>query len=139
MQNNSLISSSWTEKKWVQWTRFSLFLLLSFSIPVLLGVLVLKQNGFYPFDSNGITIISIDFQSQYISYLRYYRKLLIENGSLIYTTSKTFGGDFLSISLTNLAQFLTILFKSSKIASGISSIIFSNSLFSSLKESNKLN
>ena len=109
MQNNSLISSSWTEKKWVQWTRFSLFLLLSFSIPVLLGVLVLKQNGFYPFDSNGITIISIDFQSQYISYLRYYRKLLIENGSLIYTTSKTFGGDFLSIFTYYLASPFNLL------------------------------
>ena len=109
MQNNSLISSSWTEKKWVQWTRFSLFLLLSFSLPVLLGVLVLKQNGFYPFDSNGITIISIDFQSQYISYLRYYRKLLIENGSLIYTTSKTFGGDFLSIFTYYLASPFNLL------------------------------
>ncbi len=109
MQNNCLISSYREEKKWVKWTKFTLFLLLSFSLPILLGTLILKQNGFYPFDPDGITIISLDFQSQYISYLRYYRELLIENGSFIYTTSKTFGGDFLSIFTYYLASPFNLL------------------------------
>lgn len=104
MQNISLTKVSEKSRSVIRWVRFSLLLIAAFSIPLGLSILILKRAGFYPFDPNGFTIISIDFQSQYISYLRYFRNLLINHNSFIYTTSKTFGGDFLSLYTYYLAS-----------------------------------
>jgi uncharacterized membrane protein YfhO len=60
--------------------------------------------GFTPFKADGVILISIDFQSQYITYLRTYKQILIGKKSLIYTQSKLFGGDFMSIFTYYLAS-----------------------------------
>lgn len=78
--------------------------LLSFSIPFILLVIIFATNGFTPFKENGVTLISIDLQSQYITYLRTYKQILCGNQSLIYTQTKVFGGDFMSIFTYYLAS-----------------------------------
>jgi len=70
---------------------------LSFLIPFLICIFLFKNNGFYPFNEDGLSILSFDLQSQYISYLRYYKQCLLNGNSLIYTLTKLFGGDFMSI------------------------------------------
>lgn len=51
----------------------------------------------------------IDMQSQYISYMRYYKSVLEGNKSMIYTLSKVFGGDFMSIFTYYLASPFNLL------------------------------
>jgi len=82
---------------------------LSVSIVLLLYFLLFSTNHFYPFSKDGQTVLMIDAQSQYISYLRYYRNLLLNKGSFIYTTSKAFGGDFLSLYSYYLASPFNLL------------------------------
>lgn len=75
--------------------------------------LLYKTNNFYPFSQNGKTVLMIDAQSEYIAYLRYLRNILLNGGSYIYTNSKVFGGDFLSIYTFYLASpfnFLLVFF-----------------------------
>ena len=104
METKFNLSLTNVQRTALKWGSFTLFLLLSFFAPLILSFVLLRNRGFYPFDENGYTIIRRDFQSQYISYLRYYRTLLIEHGSFIYTTSKFFGGDFLSLFTYYLAS-----------------------------------
>ena len=83
--------------------------LLSFAIPFALMVIVFATNGFSPFTKNGLTLSSIDFQSQYISYLKTYRQILLGKQSLVYTQAKVFGGDFMSIFTYYLASPFNLL------------------------------
>lgn len=71
--------------------------LLSFGIPLLICFILFATNNFYPFDKNGNTFMTIDAQSQYIAYFRYYKALLSNDSNMIYTMSKTFGGNMVSI------------------------------------------
>jgi len=75
----------------------SILILLSFLLPLSLILILFSNNGFYPFVSDGQTIIMMDMQSEYIAYFRYFKAVLESNNDLVYTYSKTFGGDFLSI------------------------------------------
>lgn len=70
---------------------------LAFLIPFILLIILFSANGFGIGSYESNTIIMIDMKSQYIAYLRDYRNLLLNNGSLIYTTSKAFGGDYMSL------------------------------------------
>lgn len=78
--------------------------LLAFCIPFILLIIMFALAGFTPFKANGVTLISLDFQSQYITYLRTYKQILLGKQSLIYTQSKLFGGDFMSIFTYYLAS-----------------------------------
>ena len=92
--------------------------ILVISIPVLVFFFIFRQNGFYPFNESGSTILMIDGQGQYIAYFRYFKYLLLNNEQGIYTLSKTIGGDFLSIYSYYLASpfnFLIVLFKDENI------------------------
>lgn len=80
------------------------YISLSFILPLFLLLLLYGLNQFYPFNQEGFTPLMIDAQSQYISYLRYFKAVLEGDESLIYTFSKTFGGDFLSIYTYYLAS-----------------------------------
>ena len=74
---------------------------------VCLGLLMImfSLNGFALFNHQGNTIISFDMQSEYISYLRYFKAMLLKDGQLdVYSFSKDFGGDFLSIYTFYLAS-----------------------------------
>ncbi|MFA6829226.1 MAG: YfhO family protein, partial [Bacilli bacterium] len=95
-----------------------ILIILALAIPLVICLIVFSVNGFYPFDKSGNTILMIDAQSQYISYLRNYREILLSGDSLIYTTSKLFGGDFLSIFsyyLSSPFNLLLVFFPSTEI------------------------
>ncbi|MCI2068709.1 MAG: YfhO family protein [Bacilli bacterium] len=83
--------------------------ILSFVLPFLLCVILFAVNGFYPFALKGHTILMIDAQSQYIAYYRYFKGILERNESLVYTMSKLYGGNFLSIYTYYLASPLNFL------------------------------
>jgi len=86
-----------------------LLAILSFLIPLVLLLVLFSTNNFYPFSKTGSTILMIDGRSQYIAYFRYLKSVLENNESLIYTYSKTFGGDFLSIFSYYLASPFNLL------------------------------
>ncbi|MCQ2772197.1 MAG: YfhO family protein [Bacilli bacterium] len=50
-----------------------------------------------PFGDKSSTMMTLDMQSQYVVFMRYYREVLLGNQSAIYTGAKVFGGDFMSI------------------------------------------
>ena len=78
--------------------------LLSFAIPMIITIVLFSKMNFTPFGDKSMTIMMLDMQSQYIAYLRYYRECLLGNVSAIYTETKVFGGDFMSIFCYYLAS-----------------------------------
>jgi len=86
-----------------------LFSLLAFVIPFAILLIIFNAYGFAPFQENGKTIISLDLQSQYISYLRYFKYVLQGDNSLIYSQGKLIGGDFMSIYTYYLASPFNLL------------------------------
>ena len=83
--------------------------LLSLLIPLSLCYLLFKNNDFYPFASDGHTILMYDAAGQYIAYFRYFKMLLEQGDSFLYTLSKTLGGNFLSLYSYYLASPLNFL------------------------------
>lgn len=88
---NNLLSDG-KEKK----LKTIVFAMLAFLLPLGLLTLLFILEDFAPFGGNR-SILMIDMQSQYISYLRYYKQVLLGNQSFIYTNAKIIGGDFLSL------------------------------------------
>ena len=77
---------------------------LSFIVPLILLMILCTTNGFALFNYTNKTMMMLDMNSQYITFMNYYRSLLLGDGNFIYTTSKVFGGDFLSIYTFYLAS-----------------------------------
>lgn len=76
-----------------------------FCVCLLFLMVIFSLNGFALFNHDGNTIISFDMQSEYIAYLRYLKAMLLKDGQLdVYSFSKDFGGDFLSIYAFYLAS-----------------------------------
>lgn len=114
---------------------FSIFLLISFFLPLLLLNILFKNNNFYPFIKEGNTPFMIDAISEYISYFRYYKHILEDGGSFIYTTSKLFGGDFMSIFtfyLSSPFNLLIVFFSYEEIPTFFITILFLKICFTSL-------
>lgn len=93
-----------------------LYFLLAFAITFLIYVFIFQSLGFYPFKEDGLTSLMSDQRDQYIAYMRTYQNILKNGGSLTYTLSKTFGGDFQSLFAYYLASpfNLLLVFISSK-------------------------
>ena len=83
-------------KKWNLVKEIS-FIALSFIIPFAILIILFTTNGFAMNSYKGNTVMMIDMQSQYIAYMKDFKHILINRESLIYTTEKAFGGDYLSI------------------------------------------
>lgn len=82
-----------------------LFPACAFIFALVLLLIIYAANGFALFDHNGLAVISFDMQSQYISFLRYFKTMLESHGGIdVYTFGKVFGGDFLSIYTFYLAS-----------------------------------
>ena len=89
-------------------------LVLSFVVPFILLIVLFNANGIALNGYKNQTIMMIDMQSEYICYMRDLRHILINHESLIYTTEKVFGGDYLSIFTFYLASpfnFFVVFFK----------------------------
>lgn len=69
--------------------------ILAFIIPVFIFTLILSANEIYPFGDS--TILFVDSQGQYITFLSYYRSLFLTNNDLSYTFAKSLGGDMASL------------------------------------------
>ncbi len=74
-----------------------LYFLIAFFLTFGIYILIFKSLGFYPFDEKGLTTMMLDQRDQYISYMRTYQETLRNGGSLVYSLSKVFGGDFQSL------------------------------------------
>ena len=87
---------------------------VSFLLPLFVLIVLFYNNDIALFFHIGKTVLSYDMQSQYICYLREFRNNLLHHGSLVYTNTKVFGGDYSSIYLNYLASpfnYFVILFK----------------------------
>ena len=69
----------------------------AFLIPLIAIMIIYAVNGFTLNSHSGYTIIGFDMQSQYIAILRHYKYVLTHNESLVYTTMRNMGGEYLSI------------------------------------------
>lgn len=78
--------------------------LLAFVIPFVLLIILMNSNHIALGGYKNYTIMMIDMQSEYICYIRDLRNILLHGGSLVYTTEKVFGGDYLSIFTFYLAS-----------------------------------
>ena len=79
------------------WIKEISLAILSFFIPFILLIILFSVNKIALNNYSNSTIIMMDMQSEYIAYMRDLRRILLSDGSLIYTNSKLFGGDYLSI------------------------------------------
>ena len=87
---------------------------LAFLMPFIALIILFSANQIALFSYSNKTIISLDMQSQYICYLRDFRNTLLNGGSLVYSTEKVFGGDYLSIYtfyLSSPFNYLVVFFK----------------------------
>ena len=78
------------------------YLIATFFIPIIIMFGILCLVGLYPFGNHSSMVI--DEGAQYIYYLEYFRDALLGKGSLIYSWSRTLGGEMLGISAYYLAS-----------------------------------
>jgi len=81
-----------------------LYVFLSVAGVLLFAWLLLRNNGFFPFASDGNTVLMMDARGQYIAYFRDFQHLLKTHGDTIYTTAKALGGDYQSLYAYYLAS-----------------------------------
>ena len=130
----SLIDPSATDKKrngflsfFKRLTKTRYFYLVgAFFLPVMLMAGAHAACSFFPIGNQ--SILSLDFQAQYIYYFEYVRKLLTGQGggSWLYTWSRTLGGEFLGYVAYYVASpfnLLTVLFPQKHIALAASFIV----------------
>lgn len=78
------------------------YLIGAFFIPIIIMYTILCFMGLYPFGKYSSMVI--DEGAQYIYYLEYFRDALLGKGSLLYSWSRTLGGEMLGISSYYLAS-----------------------------------
>ena len=69
------------------------YLLGAFFIPFFIMFAAHAAVGFYPFGNS--SVLSLDFQAQYVYYFTELRRTLTEGGGWFYTWSRTLGGEFM--------------------------------------------
>ena len=69
------------------------YLIGAFLLPIFIMTGVYACAEFFPFGNQ--SILSLDFQAQYIYYFEQIRRLLTEGGSWFYTWSRSLGGEFI--------------------------------------------
>ena len=69
----------------------------AFVIPLIALIILFSVNKFALNNNKDFTIISFDMQSQYIAILKNYKYVMTHNESLVYSTMRLFGGEYLSI------------------------------------------
>ena len=82
---------------------------LAFILPFVMLIIVFASNKIALFDYKNSTTIMIDLQSQYIAFIRDFRRILLEGGSFVYTGGKSLGGDYLSLFTFYLASPLNLI------------------------------
>ncbi|MBO4428817.1 MAG: YfhO family protein [Clostridia bacterium] len=102
------------------------YLVGAFFLPVLLMLGAHAAASFYPFGNQ--SILSLDFQAQYIYYFEQIRRLLTEGGSWLYTWSRTLGGEFMGYVAYYMGSpfnVIVALFPDEQIAIAASAVVLS--------------
>lgn len=93
---------------------------LSFLIPVLVMLLILKSRGFYPFGDK--TLFIMDMRDQYLEFFASLRNVAFGDDSLFFSWSRSMGGNYLGLFAYYVASplsFITIFFPLKKLTSAI--------------------
>lgn len=90
--------------------------LLAFLFPlfILIGIFIYLK--IYPFGNN--TYLPVDAFGQYVNFLQYFRSVFLEDGSIIYSLSKSIGGEMYGLFayyLLSPYNFITLLFEKGNI------------------------
>lgn len=88
-----------------------LYYLLSFCIPVLGMLLILKSRGFYPFKED--TLFVLDMQDQFMEFLASLRYIPGGDNSVFYSWARSLGGSYIGLFayyLANPLSWITVLF-----------------------------
>lgn len=94
--------------------------MLAFIIPAFLMLLIVIVGGFAPFGK--VSILVADMQYQFVSYIGYLKSVFFGNNDLLYSFSKTFGGDMTGFSayyLGNPFYLFLLLFPNEILPEGI--------------------
>ncbi len=101
-----------------------IFYILSFIMPVFFWLTVCALHGIYPFGDT--SIMTGDITYQFIDYLAYFKSVVTTNNDLIYTFSKTMGGDmagFFCYYLLSPFNFILLFFPNRLLPFGLLIII----------------
>lgn len=85
--------------------------LVSFFLPIFLFILICIMMEFYPFGN--ISILVADMRYQFVDYYAYLKQSIANNNDMLYSFSKTFGGDmtgFFAYYLGNPLYFIFMFF-----------------------------
>lgn len=97
MKREKLTFTNFKQSKYYPICLDVLYFLIAFFLTFGIYILIFQSLGFYPFNEKGLTTMMLDQRDQYVSYMRTYQETLKNGGSLIYSLSKVFGGDFQSL------------------------------------------
>lgn len=92
----------------------------AFSIPMLTLLTVYCFLGIHPFGDK--SLLTSDLNGQYISFLSYFRHVVLEDGSLFYTFSKNLGGDMIGLGayyLLSPLNFILLFFKTESLPTAV--------------------
>lgn len=81
--------------------------LLAFSIPFVLLLILCICFNMYPFGKS--SILCVDMDGQYVSFFSYFQKVILGEKSILYSFSKTLGGDMIGLFLYYLASPLNLI------------------------------
>lgn len=98
----------------------TLITLLAFALPALLMLLIAIVGEFAPFGK--VSILVADMQYQFVDYIGYMKSVFFGDNDLLYSFSKTFGGDmsgFASYYLNNPFFLLLLLYPNDALPQGI--------------------
>lgn len=87
------------------------YLVLTFTIPLLIMWTIYIIMGVYPFGNNSVLVL--DLNGQYVYFFEELREKLLSGGNLLYTWSRSLGGEFMGIFAYYVASpfaLLTLIF-----------------------------
>lgn len=93
---------------------------LSFLIPMVVFLLILKEHGFYPF--GGKSMFIMDMRDQYMEFFASLRNVIHGDDSLFFSWSRSMGGNYLGLFAYYVASplsFITLLFPVEKMTMAI--------------------
>lgn len=96
-------------------------MIFSFLIPAFVFIFILREHEICPYGD--ATLLFVDSQGQYVSFLSYYRSIILTNNDFAYTFAKSLGGDMASLMcyyLFSPFNFIYLFFESNTLPLGIS-------------------
>ena len=102
----------------------TLITLLAFVVPALIMLLIFVRGDFAPFGK--VSILVADMRYQFVDYIGYMKSIFFGNNDMLYSFSKTMGGDmmgFASYYLFNPFFLILLLFPNDILPVGIAAMM----------------